>query len=82
LARDTEFDVAQLCESIDGTCNTLGSLIDELWPNMSELDLNNEDWNFINNTVFHCDECGWWYGVDCWSEEENVCSDCFESKEN
>lgn len=75
-----DFDANALCEALDGTCDTLGSCMDTLWPGMDSIDLTGGDWDLVNNTIFHCDTCGW-YGVDCWSDEENMCSDCYETRD-
>jgi hypothetical protein len=78
--RHPGFDANALCETLDGSCDTLDSCLDTLWPGMNSLDFAGEDWDFINNTTFHCETCGCWYGVDCWSDEDDMCSDCYETK--
>jgi formylmethanofuran dehydrogenase subunit E len=47
---------------------------------IDEKSLTLEDWNVINETMFCCDNCGWWYE----SSEENLldgdlmCDSCYD----
>ncbi len=75
--RPADFDIQILIEDLQGTCSTIE---DHLPEGMDWNDLTTEDHEAIDNEIFLCAECGWWYEV-CQSndrDDENVCDDCNE----
>lgn len=73
----------RLIESIEGTCDSLDSVIEEIFgegEDSATLDL--EELEYIDDRIFECDCCGWWYAKCSESEFENRCEDCFEDEES
>lgn len=79
----TSEQLNELVSALQGTCDELNSAINELFgDDYSDDDLTEDDHNFIDNEIFHCDDCGWWYEVVEQSEveDEKVCNDCNECR--
>ena len=69
------FDVQALIDYLQGTCHSLNEGVSELYPDMDENDLTEEDHADIDSQIFHCDCCSWW----CEAHEQNDdghCEDC------
>jgi hypothetical protein len=78
--RPKNFNVHDLISNLNGSCNTIN---EELPYGMDEEDLTEEDRAVINETIFECDTCGWWYDIEEMNESEggeNICSDCKNSE--
>jgi len=78
--RPEDFDVQQLVKDLQGTCNDIPDYLPE---GMDEYDLTDEDHEFIDQEIFHCTVCGWWYEISEESgkdESELICQDCAEDE--
>ena len=76
--RPENFSVEQLISELQGTCKTIQEFLPE---GMEEDDLTEEDLQEIDNEVFLCSVCGWWYEIceESGSDEsELICNDCSE----
>lgn len=76
-------EIEELISDLTGTTSTLNESIQELFgDDFSEDDLTEDNHNQIDNSIFLCDDCGWWCEISEESEEgfdgERVCSDCSE----
>lgn len=74
--RPDDFNVHQLVEDLQGTCKTIQEFLPE---GMDEDDLTEADHAHIDQEIFNCTECGWWYEVAQSTESadgENVCDEC------
>lgn len=79
--RPDNFDVEQIIESLQGTCsNTLATAIDQHYPGMLEEDLTERDNDIIDNTIFLCDNCGWWCETSEAHESNSGCDICDDCK--
>lgn len=77
--RAPDFDIHKVIESLQGTCGTLSNTIEELYPGMTEDDLDRGDFDTIDNEIFECQTCNWWCEISevCESRVgENECRDC------
>jgi hypothetical protein len=75
------FDVQVLIYHLQGSCDTLNSAIDTLFPGMSEDDLTEDDHNEIDNQIFLCETCGWWCEI-CEQDLDGNCEDCSTENED
>ncbi len=74
------FDIQELVEALQGTCDTLDSKLPE---GMEWEDLTDEDHAYIDQEKFCCEECGWWYENCEMSQDENAkCLDCKPDEED
>ena len=84
MPRPNNFDANKITEYLQGTCmNSLDDVIQIFYPDMTEDDLIQKDYDFIDNEIFLCDECGWWCEI-CESNDvdgDNKCDDCAEEEE-
>jgi len=75
--RPVNFDINDLIESLNGTCNSLDSALPE---GMEYDDLTTEDHAEIDANIFCCATCGWWceIGGANSGDDGDVCGDCVE----
>lgn len=78
LIKPDHFDIGEVLNSLQGSCNTLSDVLETLYE-IDEEALTNEDRQYIGNEIFRCDVCGWWYEISE-QEDDNTCSDCYEKK--
>ena len=76
--RSENFDVHKLVEELQGTCH---SISDFLPDEMNEMDLTTEDHEHIDNEIFLCETCGWWYEVCESGDCEGNCENCIDEEE-
>lgn len=74
MAKPEEFDIHVIIESLQGTCGTLSSAVNEAYPDMTEDDLTDEDHQLIDLEIFLCEECGWWCEIG--EQHDDHCDDC------
>lgn len=80
MAKPIDFNIQEIVEALQGTANT----IDEVLPEgMDWSDLTAEDHAYIDQEIFNCATCGWWYEISEQSdnEDENTCIDCHEDED-
>ena len=70
--RPEDFDVQKLIDYLQGTCNSLSDGIETIYPGMDDMDLIQEDYDTMDNQIFHCETCGWW----CESHEQQESGEC------
>lgn len=73
--------VDEIIEYLQGTCKALYESLD--YYGLEETDLNDAENSMIDDEIFNCTECGWWYelsemGEDEEDECENKCINCTE----
>lgn len=73
--RAENFDVQVIIDYLQGTGNDLDSSIAEFYPDMTSLDLTEDDHSEIDNQIFLCYTCGWWCEVQDQNDDGN-CVDC------
>ena len=61
--------------------STIQEKIDELQGTCNSIDM--DEWTFeelevLDEQIFQCDTCSWWFEVGEMSEDSNVCNDCNE----
>lgn len=79
----TSEQLTRIIEYLQGSCETLDNAIKTITEN-DELDedcLTEEQLEEIDDHIFNCTTCGWWYEVGECSESDDgemVCLDCDE----
>ena len=64
-----------LIESLQGTCGSIGDEQD---------DWGTDELNEFDDAIFCCEWCGWWYGIEEVSNEEDaelICVSCMPNDE-
>jgi len=69
----------ELITYLQGTCKTLSEATEEIHDDLTEDDLTDEDKAIIDQEIFQCADCSWWYEVAEMSgdEDETICSNCY-----
>lgn len=80
MSKISSEEVGEIIETLQGTCDTLTGAVQEVTgkDSLDEYDLEEHQHEQIDNEIFLCTECSWWYEV-CDREEDDVCSDCLEA---
>lgn len=74
----TEVQINELIEHLNGSCKTLEEGIKTiLGEEYTENDLSGENQDQIDQEIFLCHNCGWWYEVEAQGENGD-CEDCEE----
>lgn len=70
-------DAARIIASdLQGTCMSLTEALERAGL-PAELELNIDFCNELDQLVFECENCGWWYELSEMSETKNyTCTDC------
>lgn len=69
-------EVQQIIDELQGTPDSIDTVVESLF-NKTEEDLNMSDFAFIDQQIFLCDICGWWYEQGEMANNENwECQDC------
>ena len=70
--------IASIIDDLQGTCKSLCDVEEEYGLEGGELDFH--ELNEIDQHIFLCDFCGWWYevGDDCDYNGETYCPDCYD----
>ena len=74
--RAEDFDIDKLVLYLQGTCKTTSEGINDLYPDMEEDDLTEEDVAHLDQEIFRCETCSWWCEISEMSEEDQTCTDC------
>lgn len=68
--------IDEIIENTMGTCQSLEEHLE--YFDMEIDDLSMEELGYIDDSIFNCDCCGWWYDLgeisDC--EHSTVCMEC------
>lgn len=59
---------------LQGTCNTLDDACET--HGIEFIELTHQDFDIIDNEIFHCEQCGWWCEVSERAEDSELCEDC------
>lgn len=81
MSRAANFDVQEVIDSLQGSCQSLQECLESYYPDMDENDLTSDDHEAIDNQIFCCDTCNWW----CEIGEQDVdgnCQDCSTADED
>ena len=79
LIKPEGFDISEVVNSLQGTCKTLSQVLESLYE-IDEAALTEEDHGYIDNEIFQCNGCEWWYELSE-QEDEGLCSSCYEYEE-
>lgn len=74
-------DINQLIEHLQGSCTSLDQAIADLTDGEKGFeDLTDEDFFKLDNAIFECTYCGWWYETSEAHESDSgdICTDCYE----
>lgn len=77
--RAENFNVQELIDYLEGTLHSLDEGLETCFPGMDSTDLNTDDHQKIDDQIFCCETCGWWF-TDSQDSEGN-CSDCSDEEE-
>lgn len=76
----SEEKLNELIEYLQGSCKTLQEGLNDIFgEDFDEDQLTEEDHQFIDDSIFNCETCGWWYEVAD-STEDNNCISCTEEE--
>lgn len=79
----TDEQVDKLCKSLYGSADFIDNVLEFYGWGVTENDLTYEDHLAIDNVVFNCTCCGWWFGAGEWTEKETdelICESCGEDE--
>lgn len=71
--------ISFIIENLMGTCKTVEEVCNEY--GLEERDLAAEDFDEIDNSIFLCADCGWWYDLGEQGEcdgDDTICEKCYE----
>lgn len=74
--RAEDFDVVKLIENLQGTCEALDKVLESLYPGMTSEDLTEDDHDAIDQEIFKCETCDWWYEQGESGDAEGNCLNC------
>lgn len=68
----------EVVEYLRGTCQSLSEACAVF--EVDEDSLSTEDYDYLDEEIFRCEECSWWYSMDELSqcEDDPICTDCYE----
>ena len=66
-------NINDIIQSLLGTCQTADDVCETY-----DIELTEEDWKQIDDEIFRCECCMWWYEIGEQQEDGN-CEDCHES---
>lgn len=66
-------DIERLVDYLLGSCQSIDDATNALFDCDSEM-LNERDWELINDQIFCCENCGWWYEIG------EICEDNLKTK--
>jgi hypothetical protein len=82
--RPNDFDINVIQQALEGACDTLEGALEECYPGMSETDMTIEDHEALDQLIFCCEECGWWYEIsenaETDDDSEMICQGCEDAK--
>lgn len=74
----TDGQLTELVELLEGSCDSLDEATYYLFGKDSDF-LSQDDLADIDDNVFKCECCGWWYNISEMSGNgEQLCQDCNE----
>jgi hypothetical protein len=65
--------IEELINDLEGTCQSFSDGCDDL--NIKENDLTSNQLDMIDERIFNCSTCGWWFESGE-QDEDNNCIDC------
>mgnify|MGYP006921460948 CR=1 FL=1 len=68
----------KLIANLEGSCDSMEDSIPEE-TKLTEDDMTIKDLEYIDEHVYLCSDCGWWYENSGDQDEDNTCPDCQES---
>lgn len=74
----TDIQLKELIDYLRGSCKSLDGGVRELFDIDGD-DLTEEQLQEIDNEIFHCSQCGWWYEIAEESGKDDsdlICNDC------
>ena len=88
--RHPDFDIHKVIDYLQGTLNSISSafgkdgILDDnfqsIYPDMTEDDLTQEDFQTLDLEIFQCETCGWWYETSFMGMEDRICQDCCDEE--
>jgi len=66
----------ELIANLSGTSLNVGEVAEKM--NFNAEDLSYEDWCYIEDSIFQCENCGWWCESPSW---DGLCLDCWKEEE-
>lgn len=73
--------IEELIQYLQGTCNSLDEgIVEVLGEDYDSMNLSSDNHNQIDNEIFLCETCGWWYELceESENEDERTCESCAE----
>lgn len=78
MSKISETQLQEIIEALQGTCDTLDGIVQVVMEddNICTNDLTPEQLEELDQQIFLCETCGWWYEISEMSDEDQVCQDC------
>lgn len=80
--------IHKIVESLEGTCKTMDQIIIQVTDNdgLTEEDITESQMTYIDQTIFKCSDCGWWFEMaeetKSEHEDEMGCRECNPEEED
>jgi hypothetical protein len=78
----TILQIAEIISTLEGTCMTLDQGVVQVME-VEDFELDIDALGHIDNYIFNCCTCGWWYEMseEGGGEDEYICTNCIEDEE-
>lgn len=69
----TTEQMEELVNTVNGTCESIYSTCERLFGHeICEYENEMEICGYVDDRIFECGECGWWYDAGWWNTDESV----------
>lgn len=75
-----EDKIEELINSLIGTCKSISNFCEEIFG-CDEMDLPMKVLEEVDNAIFECEGCGWWYDRGEEGNQNGFCSHCCDSED-
>lgn len=73
----------EIITDLMGTCRDIDDVLNDY--DIEFDDLEDEHFSYIDDTIFCCDQCGWWFEISDSNDYENgmlICNHCLDDEED
>ncbi len=76
MTKITDEQVEQIINYLRGTCNSLCNVLESMNEDWCDDDLTQAQLEHIDEEIFCCTTCDWWYEISQQSEDGETCDEC------
>lgn len=78
-------EMQEIIECLRGTCKSLDDGVSEIFEGKDFGDMSMDNCYQLDEQIFLCDACGWWYEIGESADDENymggqICQNCKEEE--